>query len=87
MAKRSRAAREPDVEIAARVRARELRFESKPNVRVVVYSDAPAEGGTEGERDGLPDELQPGVTYHDIDVRWRVGARLIDTEEQAPENR
>jgi hypothetical protein len=76
MAKRRKARREPDVEIAARVRARELRFETKPDVDVAVYSNSPATGGTEGERTGLPAEVQPGVTYRDVAVRWRASARL-----------
>ena len=34
--------REPDVEIVAAVRARELRFECKPEVRVGAYANASA---------------------------------------------
>jgi hypothetical protein len=32
------------------------------------------------ERENLPDEVEPGVTYEDIDVRWRLWARLEDPE-------
>jgi hypothetical protein len=78
MGRPPKAKREPDVEIATRVRARELRFEAKPEVDVVVYSDSPAEGGTEGERRGLPEQVQPGITYRDVAVRWRATARLKD---------
>jgi hypothetical protein len=78
MARRQKASKEPDVEIVTRVRARKLRFETKPDVDVVVYSDSPAEGGTESTRRGLPPNVQPGVTYRDVAVRWRAAARLKD---------
>jgi hypothetical protein len=68
--------REPDVEIAATVRAEELRFECKPRVRVVTYSDSPASAESVSERENLPDVLEPGVMYRDFEVRWHVAARL-----------
>jgi hypothetical protein len=73
--------REPDVEIAAAVRADELRFERKPEVEVTAYSDSPAEAESGSERENLPDELEPGVTYRDFEIRWRVAARLQDPED------
>ena len=70
--------REPDVEIAAALRADEMRFECKPEVDVVAYADSPASAESVSERENLPDELEPGVTYRDFAVRWRVAARLSD---------
>ena len=70
--------REPDVEIAAAVRADEVRFECKPEVRVGAYANAPATAESVSERENLPDELEPGVTYRDFAVRWRLAARLRD---------
>jgi hypothetical protein len=64
---------EPDVEIAALVRAEELRFECKPEV-VVRAAEVVS------ERENLPDEVEPGVTYRDIAVSWRAAARLSDPE-------
>ena len=72
--------KEPDIEIAAAVRADEVRFESKPEVDVVAYSDSPASAESVSERENLPDELEPGVTYRDFVVRWRVAARLSDPD-------
>jgi hypothetical protein len=72
--------RPPDVEIAAAIRADEVRFECKPAVSVVVWADSPASIVHESEREGLPDEVEHGVTYRNIAVRWRVGARLDDRE-------
>jgi hypothetical protein len=68
--------REPDVEISASVRAEELRFECVPEVEVGAYADSPASAYSVSERENLPDEVQPGVTYRDLAVRWRLAARL-----------
>jgi hypothetical protein len=73
-------AREPDVEIAAAVRADEVLFECKPEVRVVAYADSPASAESVSERENLPDELEPGVTYRNFAVRWRAAARLHDPD-------
>jgi len=70
--------REPDVEIAAAVRADEVRFECKPEVHVAAYADSPACAESVSERENLPDELEPGVTYRNFAVRWRLAARLND---------
>jgi hypothetical protein len=72
--------REPDVEIAAAVRADEVRFECKPEIELVAYADSPASAESVSERENLPDELEPGVTYRDFAVRWRVAARLKDPD-------
>jgi hypothetical protein len=72
--------REPDVEIAARARADEVRFACKPEVRVRAYADAPATAESVSERENLPDEVQPGVTYRNVSVRWRLAARLDDPD-------
>jgi hypothetical protein len=70
--------REPDVEISASVRAKEVRFECKPEVDVRAYADSPASAESISERDNLPDEVEPGVTYRDFAVRWWLAARLED---------
>jgi hypothetical protein len=72
--------REPDVEIAASARADEVRFECKPEVRVRAYANAPATAESVSERENLPDELEPGVTYRNVSVRWRLAARLDDAD-------
>jgi hypothetical protein len=72
--------KEPDVEVAAAVRADELRFECKPDVHVSAYTDSPASAESISERENLPDELEPGVTYRNFAVRWRLAARLDDPD-------
>ena len=72
--------RPPDVEIAAAVKADELRFEVKPEIEVVPYSNAPASVERSSQRDNLPPQLEEGVTYRDVAVHWRIGVRLEDED-------
>ena len=59
----------PDVEIGARMKAKRLRFEEVPETEV--------RGATSrSERRNLPDEVEPGVTYEDVEVRWGAAARI-----------
>ncbi|MBS1870799.1 MAG: hypothetical protein JSS99_14185 [Actinobacteria bacterium] len=76
----------PDVEIGARVRARALRFRDKPQTHVELRGEVKERGrrredvetASGSERANLPQEVEPGVTYRDVDVRWRATARLRD---------
>jgi hypothetical protein len=80
---------EPDVEIGAAASAKKLRFKRKPKVEVNTHASreidprireelerVEAEGGSHTERENLPDEVEPGVTYRDVRVGWRAGARV-----------
>jgi hypothetical protein len=77
---------EPDVEIGARARARELRFRSTPQTHVELHGKVTEHGrgrqtvktASGSERENLPEEVEPGVTYRDVDIRWRATARLPD---------
>ena len=67
----------PDIEIAADVKARELRFDEVPETEV----HPPAQT----ERENLPEEVRPehaGVTFRNISVRMRVANELTVTEPQ-----
>ena len=64
----------PDVEIGANVRAAKVRFARRPHVDVRFTGDAETVSGS--ERENLPDEVEPGVTYRDVRVRWRAAARI-----------
>lgn len=70
--------RPPDVEIAATVKADELRFERKPKVDVIPYANAPASVERESERHNLPPDIEEGVTYREVAISWRLGVRLED---------
>jgi len=88
MARGERVPPEPDVEVGAAAQARKLRFRKKPRVDVKTHArleidpalrdEIPIEGqgGSRAERENLPDEVEPGVTYRDVRVGWRAGARV-----------
>lgn len=95
MVPRGQRAGETDVEIGATARAKKLRFKRKPRVEVNAraYSEVDprvademerigGEGDSHTERENLPDEVEPGVTYTDVRVRWRAAARVKDTDER-----
>jgi hypothetical protein len=69
-----------DVEIGAAVRARRLRFQRKPETEVEFSGHPDHESDSHTERENLPEEVEPGVTYRDVEVRWRGGARIIHEE-------
>jgi hypothetical protein len=71
--------REPDVEMFARVRAETLEFECTPKVALGVHGDV-ARVVHQSERTNLPDEVEAGVTYRNIEVRWRLAAHLDDPD-------
>jgi hypothetical protein len=91
---------EPDVEIGAAVRAKKLRFKRRPETEVEVHGDsqiddrladelerADVETASGSERRNLPDEVEPGVTYRDVRVRWRAAAKIRSVEERDPGER
>jgi hypothetical protein len=85
---RKRVPAESDVEIGAAARAKKLRFKRKPRVEVetraevevhpALRDELPVEtdGGSQAERENLPEEVDPGVTYRDVWAGWRAGARV-----------
>jgi hypothetical protein len=62
-----------DIEIGAVAKAKKLRFDSKPETELK-FPDSAETSGSHTERKNLPDEVEPGVTYRDVDVRWRARA-------------
>ena len=67
----------PDVDVTTRVRAKELRFGSVPEVRVWVAGEPGFKASSLTERKNLPDEVEPGVTYRDAEVRWEARAKIV----------
>ena len=66
-----------DIDISTSVRADELRFGRVPKTRVWFEGEPAERSSSETERDNLPDEVEPGVTYRDIGVRWRARSRIV----------
>ena len=86
--------KDADVEIGAAASAKRLRFKRKPRVEVNSGAESEidpelaramerieGEGGSHTERENLPDEVEPGVTYRDVRVRWRARAKLKGPEQ------
>lgn len=89
--RKPRSQRPPDIEIGARVTARKLRFRRKPKTKVEFegrtrvrsderIEDVEIESDSRSERRNLPDEVEPGVTYRDVEVGWAAGARAVMPE-------
>jgi hypothetical protein len=68
----------PDVEIGASFSAKKLRFKEKPKTDVEVHGEPDVDSVIESERENLPEEVEPGVTYRDVHVRWGAAGRLRD---------
>ena len=64
----------PDIEIGAAVKAKKLRFKRVPKTDVRWTEGS----GGESERKNLPDKVEPGVTYRDVEVRWSAQGRLLE---------
>ena len=69
-----------DVEIGAAVRARRVRFGRVPETDVELRGRLGDGSGSQTTRENVPEEIEPGVTYRDVRVRWRAGARVIDPD-------
>ena len=77
-----------DIEIGAAAKARKLRFRRKPETEVRFPGSNQERSGSHTERQNLPEEVEPGVTYRDVKVRWKAGASLsgrLHVDEEEPE--
>ncbi|MFD0772875.1 hypothetical protein ACFQZ2_02940 [Streptomonospora algeriensis] len=68
------------MEISAAVKAEELTFSEVPEVTVDFPGDAEQEAASGSDRTNLPEEVEPGVTYRDIRVDYRIASRLTDAD-------
>lgn len=70
----------PDVEISARVKSREMRFEEVPETRTRFLGSSERESVSGTERENLPDEVESGVIYRNSSVRLRIASELTHGE-------
>jgi hypothetical protein len=102
MTRKKRLTGEPDVEIGASAKARKLRFRSEPQTNVEFkggtrirtdqgVEEVELESEEQSERRNLPDEVEPGVTYRNVEVGWAARARAAmpenDEEQEAEDPR
>ena len=72
----------PDVDVSTTVRARELRFKTVPKTRVWFEGEPAERSVSETERENLPDEVEPDVTYRDVTVRWNARSRIVHPSDE-----
>jgi hypothetical protein len=70
----------PDIAIIARVEARELRFNSQPQASLKLAGCPQLDTSLVVLRTNLPKPVQPGVTYRNIVVDFRLLMKLTDLE-------
>ena len=79
-----------DIEIGAVAKAKRIRFEKVPETEVTFPGSDESRSGSHTERENLPDEIEPGVDYRDVRIRWHAGASvraevdpaIVEAEEQ-----
>lgn len=69
-----------DLSITARVTADSLRFEKVPNTRVDFTGKPERVTAWEAERENLPPQVQPGVTYRNVGVTLRITSVFADID-------
>jgi hypothetical protein len=67
-----------DISISGSVRARELRFEIVPNQKVEFSGTHKRDTESKDERKNLPESVQPGVTYRNIEIRFNITSMFSD---------
>ena len=71
----------PDFDLSISTRMKSVRFDVVPDVEVRWEGTREHRGETWEERENLPEELEPGVTYKDATVRWFASGDVGDQAE------
>ena len=74
--------RRPDIEIGGWAKADRVEFGQEPDTDVEFSGDYEAE--TLSERQNLPDEVEAGVPYRDVRVRWHTRVNVVEREPPEP---
>jgi hypothetical protein len=69
---------EPDLSITAHVTADSLRFERVPDPKVEFTGKPRRDTVWQSERENLPQQVQPGVTYRNIGITLRITSVFAD---------
>jgi hypothetical protein len=65
-----------DIEFLASVQANQLRFDEQPETEVRFFGEPGHESASGSDRTNLPERVEPGVTYRDVRVDYRLASRL-----------
>jgi hypothetical protein len=71
---------EPDLSITAHVTADSLRFEKVPDPKVEFTGKPRRDTVWQSERENLPQQVQPGVTYRNIGITLRITSVFADID-------
>jgi hypothetical protein len=71
---------EPDLSIDAHVTADSLRFEKVPDPKVEFTGKPRRDTVWQSERENLPQQVQPGVTYRNIGITLRITSLFADID-------
>lgn len=69
---------QPDIEIDASVKAKSVRFEQVPNVKVTFPGDSQKDTQWTGSRGKLPRPVKAGVTYKDVSATTHIRSTFRD---------
>ncbi len=72
--------RDADIEFTADVKAKRLRFERVPETEVRFRGHPGHESASGTDRENLPDEAEPNVTYEDPKVRLRIASAVREED-------
>jgi hypothetical protein len=65
-----------DIELVASVQADELRFDEPPETEVRFFGEPGHESASGSDRTNLPETVEPGVTYRNVRIDYRLASRL-----------
>jgi hypothetical protein len=72
----------PDIEFTASLQADELRFHEPPETEVRFSGEPGHESESGSDRTHLPEKVEPGVTYRDVRIDYRLANRLNEPAHQ-----
>ena len=70
----------PDIELNAGIKMRELYFEEVPDPEVRFRGNTGRNSVWRSERENLPDEVRGGVVYRNAGVRLRIASEVVNSE-------
>jgi hypothetical protein len=76
--------RSADIELVASVKADKLRFDEPPETEVRFFGEPGHESASGSDRTNLPEKVEPGVTYRDVHVDYRLASRLAGPRAPTP---
>lgn len=84
----------PAIDIQAEVKAKAVRFNEAPEADAEFSGEVAdrtseeqpeIEAGSTTERENIPEEVEPGVTYRDVRIRWHAAAKITDPNREEDE--